>query len=303
MIMNVVQVESNCSLVVSEVTRYAGRMIISVVSFHIWIIALNINMPSIEGFWDTGPHEPLPVEETWDEFVRSVGGLRISELLSKSPSFDNADYLFPPLGIVAELKEVVTEFGNSSAFRVGFSNLMARLMTEEPDWRPALLGGNGRYPQWFNAEFIRLFRPPISRVLKKANRQIRETKEHFGGANLSGVLLFVNDGFTGLGPDVVQALACSLLMHSYSSIDCFVYITLNRYVEIKGSNVPRLMWAPVYGDNAVDSLQSSINELGRKWFKFLESKIGPFTIDNWESEDRQVIEGSKAIILPGERLR
>lgn len=258
-------------------------------------------MPSIQGFWDIGPHEPLPVEETWDEFVRVVGGQRISELLSKSPNFNNADYLFEPAGIVAELKEVITEFGHAAAFQEGFDSLMKRLMAEDTAWTPLLFGGNGEYPQWFYPEFVRLFRPPVSRVLRKANRQIRETKEYLGKSSPSGVLLFVNDGFTSLGPDVVQGLACSLLKDRYSSIDCFVYLTVNRYVEIKGSDVPRLIWAPTYSDRSDDSLHQFINDLGRKWFSFLEGKIGPFTIDNWETEDRDAIRGSKAIILPDKR--
>lgn len=103
-------------------------------------------MTSFREFWDIGPHEPLAVEATWDEFVQSVGGQRISELLPKSPNFDNADYLFEPEGIVAELKEVKTEFGSGTAFRNGFDGLMKRLVAENPDWKPELFGGSGEYP-------------------------------------------------------------------------------------------------------------------------------------------------------------
>lgn len=257
-------------------------------------------MTSIPGFWDIGPHESVSVEATWDEFIQTVGGKRISELLPKAPNFDNADYLFEPLGVVAELKEVETEFGHATAFRNGFNDLMKRLVAENSDWKPELLGGSGGYPKWFYPEYLRLFRPPISRVLKKANRQIRETKEYLGKTSPTGVLLFVNDGFTTLGPDLVQALARNLLANSYSSIDCFVYLTVNRYVEIKGSDVPRLVWAPTYRDRGGDSLQQFVDDLGRKWFKFLDGKIGPFTIDDWETKDHDVIRGSKAIVLPDE---
>jgi hypothetical protein len=83
-------------------------------------------MAEIPGFWDVGPHDPLPVEATWDEFVSSAGGQRISDIISKSPEFDNADYLFQDF-------------------------------------------------------------------------KLREPR---------GILAFVNDGFTGLAPDIVHALAC-----------------------------------------------------------------------------------------------
>ena len=176
-------------------------------------------MTGIPGFWDTGPHEPLPVEVTFDHFVLGVGGRRVSDVLPKSPDFDNADYLFDPPGVVAELKEVDTEFGSAPAFQKGFDILMTRLLAENPKWRPALFGGPSTYPRWFYPEFVRLFRPPVSRILKKANRQIRETKSYLGNSSPNGVLFFVNDGFTSLGPDLVQSLACNLLTSSYSSID------------------------------------------------------------------------------------
>ena len=245
-----------------------------------------------------GPHAPFPVEDTWNEFVCSNGGRRIADELSKSPNFDNADYIFDPPGFVAELKEVVTEFGRAQAFRSGYDALMKRLVAEDPAWRPTLLGGDGNYPPWLLREFVRLFRQPIGRILKKANRQLRETKEHYGLQGPHGILIMVNDGFTGLGPDLVRSLACDILIHSYTSIDCFVYTTCNRYIVVQGSNVPRLLWAPAYSDKATDSLHQFINDLGRKWRRFLEVNIGPFPDAAIETDDDTIIRGSRAIIIP-----
>lgn len=203
-------------------------------------------MPSIPGFWDVGPHDPLDVESTWREFVSAWGGIVVDQVLPNPRTFENADFLFEESGVVAELKEVATEFGSSAAFMTGFDQLMSKVVAENPDWKPALFGGAEPLPNWFNQEFVRLFRPPVSRILKKANRQLRETKAHFGIDEATGVLLFVNDGFTTLGPELVRSLAASLLQHSYSSIDCFVYLTVNRYYALPDSDVPRLVWAPVY---------------------------------------------------------
>jgi len=176
---------------------------------------------------------------------------------------------------------------------------MKRLVAEVPSWRPILLGGDGKYPPSFVREFVQLFRQPIARILKKANRQIRETKEHYGLQGTDGILIFVNDGFTELGPDLVRSLACNILMHSYSSIDCFLYMTCNRYIETQGSDVPRLLWAPAYSEKATDRLQQFINDFGRKWRRFLEVKIGPFSDAAFETDDDTIIRGSKAIIIPG----
>jgi hypothetical protein len=254
-------------------------------------------MTAIPGFWDIGPHHPLPVEATWHRFVRSIRGTVVADLLPPSPSFENADYFFPEAKVIAELKEVQTEYLNTEASRKGFDALLSRLIFEDPQWRPALFEGDGSYPLWFRKEFIRLARPPISRVLKKANAQIRQTKNHFGVTSSTGILLFVNDGFTGLAPDLVNALACELLVRSYSSIDCFVYLNFNRYVEVVGSDEPKLLWLPSYRNHFDAAFVEFVDNLGRSWFDFLEQEIGHPT-SRIETPDRTAVHNSKSILIP-----
>jgi hypothetical protein len=252
------------------------------------------------GFWDTGPHKPIPVEETFQQFIRQIGGEVISDLVPKSPLFKNADFLFKSENVILELKEVETEFTKSEFFLNGLDKLCKRLFEENPKWKPYLFGGSEDYPTWFSTEYIRLLRPQISRILKKANKQLRETKQFFGINRSSGILIFVNDGFTGIDPDFVQSIACGLLVNDYSSIDCFLYLTVNRYIAIQGSDVPRIVWCPTYSDRAEDSLVDFVDDLGRKWFQFLDEKIGPFAHPGEETQDRSVLSGSKSIVIPQE---
>lgn len=74
-------------------------------------------------------------------------------------------------------------------------------------------------------------------------------------------------------------------------------MTLNRYVELDGSNEPQLIWAPSYSDRVNDSLVDFIDNLGRNWFNFLEEKIGSFT-SRHEGSDRSILLNSRAIIIP-----
>jgi hypothetical protein len=144
---------------------------------------------------------------------------------------------------------------------------------------------------------VRLARPPIARIIKKANVQIRETKKHFSIADPAGVLIFVNDGFTALPAGIVNTVCQDILLQSYCSIDCFLYLSVNRYVEIKGSNEPKLLWVTSYSSRANDSLVTFIDDLGRKWFDFVEKEIRPFT-SRTETENRDILRNTKAIKIP-----
>src|SRR5689334_13066650 len=46
----------------------------------------------------------IEIEPEFDKLVREAGGELVSELIGRSPAFDNADYLFREHRIVAELK-------------------------------------------------------------------------------------------------------------------------------------------------------------------------------------------------------
>lgn len=256
-------------------------------------------MTAIPGIWDTGPHNPVPVEKTWRGFVAHVGGSMVEDLVPQPRNFQNADFAFFEEGVIAELKEIETEFSHSPAFVKGFNELMQRVVAEDPDWRPALFGGKGE-PQWFARDYVRLFRPPLTRILKKANAQIKETKEYFKIKSNGGVAIVVNDGFASLGPDRVRALIGNILSTSYSSIDCCIYMTVNRYVELPGSNVPRLVWAPMYSDRASDGLVAFVNTLGERWFDYIQTIIGPFSFgkDEYQSESDAPLIGARSIVLP-----
>ena len=51
-------------------------------------------------------------------------------------------------------------------------------------------------------ELFSILRAPLKRILKTANRQIRETKQHLGLVGWRGLIVLVNDGFKGAPPDL-----------------------------------------------------------------------------------------------------
>ncbi len=170
----------------------------------------------------------LPTEETFDQFVKQFGGQKISDLLSNSPSFKNADYLFREQNVIAELKNFQTDFGNQENFK----------------------------------------------------------EKHFE--------LLKKDDFVSLEPNFIISIIAEILSHSYSSIDAFVYLTLDHYVEIKNNDYANLLWIPLYSGRESNDLPDFINKLGSEWFKFLETKIGAF--------DNKVITDDVKAALPAKPI-
>lgn len=46
----------------------------------------------------------INTEEEFNDCVKSVGGIKVSDLVGSSPGFSNADYLFNEYNVIAELK-------------------------------------------------------------------------------------------------------------------------------------------------------------------------------------------------------
>jgi len=71
-------------------------------------------------FLEWRPHDPVKVEPLWRGFVRSVGGIVLENYIPEPRKFENADFAFLEDFVIAELKEIATEFSNSLKFRMGF---------------------------------------------------------------------------------------------------------------------------------------------------------------------------------------
>lgn len=219
--------------------------------------------------------QTLPTEETFDQFVRVFGGQKISDFLSGNPSFANADYLFHEQGVIAELKTLQKDFGAEHSFFEKYYKLAEKSISDGRLPLGALFDST-QLPKEFVQELLRLFRPPLSRILKKANAQLKETKKELNLPNYQGILLLANDKFISLEPRFIISILSEILVHSYSSIGGFVYLTLNHYVEIQNNNYANLLWIPCYSENSPDSLVYFVNELGKQWFQFLEKETQPF---------------------------
>ncbi len=235
-------------------------------------------------------HPPLPVEDTFDQFIDSASGARVSTLVGQPPEFANADYVFRERQIVLELKELTTDWPQLKEYQQKISDLWLRC---ELAGRVSELHATGKLPipRDVRREFLQLLRKPIKRILEKANRQIRETHEHLQHENGQGIVLLVIDGLLTVAPQFLMALVSKILLHDYSSINGIVLITVNEYIDIPGDEYARLLWWPNYQENVPDSLVEFVDNIGRVWFTNLEDKVGGYD-DRVEGPDRSSLEGA-----------
>jgi len=158
------------------------------------------------------PPHWLPIEKTFDEFVKQSGGELVRDLITNVNPKKNADYLFGGPLVVAELKCLEKET---------FTEAYAKKIQKLADgWmRRGLILAYGRVqlqlrklPLPCQEEWLRLLELPLqNNVVARANRQIKATIETLGLQNARGLLLLVSDGNYSLEPHALVTLIGRIL--------------------------------------------------------------------------------------------
>jgi hypothetical protein len=223
-------------------------------------------------------------EPHWNEFVLMAGGELVAPHI-KRQGIKNADYMFPTARVIAELKIIETEFAHTKETLEKVDALAARYPDVSPDDPTKPL----------RDELIQLLRKPLQRIINKANRQIKETKNELGLRTWKGVTIFVNDGFRGVPPLLSRGLLGDILARtSYTSTNAVIYQT-NHFIEMPSSPYALLLWAPMYSKRAGDDLVTFVNDLGRKWRAYAESIAGPYDF----SGEHETLDLSRASVVSG----
>ena len=211
------------------------------------------------------------IERLFDEFIVHRGGQLVRDLVGKSPAFDNADYVFPKYEVVLELKTLQNDY----LARGGYLNRLTHAFCKVagvPDITPpgqvSVLATQNLF-----SELRDVKEEPLRRILKKANRQLRDTAIHFGLSDPRRVVLLNNDGLLSMGPDETVRLIASILGREFSHIDAFVYFTTNFWLR-GPEDEPVHVWAPSCSIGRDSELAPFLAALGMDWFDFLGKRIG-----------------------------
>lgn len=139
---------------------------------------------------------------------------------------------------------------------------------------PIMLGKK-QLPTECSDELLQLCRNTFQTIIKKANRQLRETKKKIGNTKTENVLLICNDGNYFLS-DIAMYEVMNHVLASIPEleIDCFVLFTVNQTSRVPDNDIDWSFWAPSYNTKATDQLNAFINDFGKYFYDFYNSKFG-----------------------------
>jgi hypothetical protein len=247
------------------------------------------------------PH--IPVEKTFDEFVHGFGGSKVLDLLAQREDLKgsppvNADYLFPAYNVIAELKCLEEDTYSPDEFKEVFRSLM-------DDWQQRgvlpwhLFGGpivvqSRDLPLVCQLELEKLISGTLRNVIKKANKQIRVTKETLNLRDAQGLLLLVSDGNYFLRPEQIFPLLGRILREHYSNISSVVYFTVNSMVDMTNLDRDGLVWIQSIRANTEPVSSEFLDELREGWFQFLSQTLG-IDIPEYIIDDDSLVEAMRFI--------
>jgi NADH:ubiquinone oxidoreductase subunit len=171
--------------------------------------------------------------------------------LFQNPDWENADYFFDADNIVAELKEICHDENEDEELRQRISSIYNRYA--EKGVVPLRFGSPmpvriDRLPEDCRREMMQPFKRKFEGRVKKASKQIKETKARLGRPEAKGLLILVNETSTFLSPDIAFFFLHHLLKGQHSSIGTIIYCSVNMLVQAPGVHEGARLWSSIYRD-------------------------------------------------------
>lgn len=245
------------------------------------------------------PPPDMDVEAVFNDFVEDFGGELISKhFAGKGHTPLNADYFLRDRTVVAELKCLEKDYFSDR--RVGekvdaLLNKWARAGRIRPEHfvnGQLQINSIGRDCA---LEVFKVFYQPVMEAVKKANKQIKETKRHFNLPDAKGLLILANDGNYSLSPELTMNILGNLLPNQFTGIDSFIYFTPN--MRFASPKVDRQVHVWISGPsrptaNAIES--EYLTQIQEAWASYL-ARIEGEEVTTFTEEDHDSLSQFKFI--------
>lgn len=206
----------------------------------------------------------VELERDFDNFFNGIGYKKVTDIVG-SPHFENSDYIDLEQKITIELKVIDKDFFSEGG-------IIHRLKTIVTVPKNTDEKGFGQYeftvPPKNREGISDSIEEPLRRTIKKANRQIKETKNKLMDGNGIGFLLIALNIRTSIDPEKFRELTGDILSREFSSINGFIICTptWGAYNPITGSEHPLCLPTTPFG--APNYIRQACLDIGEKWTKF-----------------------------------
>lgn len=235
---------------------------------------------------------PLNLEETFIDFAKNLPQAEFIDeltLAKKQREAEKADFFFNDRQIVCELKSLRTD-------QMGKVDKILKPHEERPEW-PIFFGGWEIHKvlrhlpdgQQINKQIYDGVTSAIKELVRKANRQIRTTKEVFGLPSAGGLLVILNEYVDILSPDVIAQKVYELYNKrtptgepQFPEINFTWIINVSHYTQLTPDlqGLPSLVLPNSVADPA--NVSDFVDSLQPKWAAY---NGVPMVKVDWESLD------------------
>lgn len=172
------------------------------------------------------------IEAFVSTFFEHIGFQRVSNIVGSSPSFKNADFIDTKRDAIVELKVINKDFFKNGGVIDRFHSVVPVPVDVDAE-------GLGLYSIEFPGKNREgktdTFEEPLRKILKKANRQIRETKVALKMNKCYGFIFIILDGFESLPISTVNKMVIELLKKEFSSISGHIIYTERPEIRHPGT--------------------------------------------------------------------
>ncbi|NHM03748.1 hypothetical protein [Flavobacterium celericrescens] len=206
-------------------------------------------------------------EIEFDNFMLEIGYSKVSNDVGFSPNFKNADYINKNKNIIVELKIIEKDYFEKGGFIDSTNSFISFPININKDGTGIY---NFQFPNVNREGTLDNIEEPIRRTLKKANKQLKETKSYYYENSLSfGLVFILLVGLKSISAENLTPVIRKICNNEFSDIDGIVVCKPYK-TEIVNTNFFR--------DTECFSITNETNldkkticlELAEDWVVFLE---------------------------------